>query len=86
MGTDSRYAASVVTGIAALVWSCFPALSAADMKKAILESAFQRPGLQVRKPGSGKKTTPDQLCATGGIINAKKMVFAAERLAKKRKS
>jgi subtilisin family serine protease len=86
MGTDSRYAASVVTGIAALVWSCFPALSAADMKKAILESAFRRPGLQVRKPGSGKKTTPDQLCATGGIINAKKMVFAAERLAKKRKS
>lgn len=86
MGTDSRYATSIVTGIAALIWSYFPKLSAADMKKAILESAYQPAGLQVRKPGSIKKTTPDQLCVAGGIINAKKMVFAAEKLAKKRKS
>jgi subtilisin family serine protease len=86
MGTDCLNSASVVTGIAALVWSCFPSLTAADIKKAILESAYQPSGLQVRKPGSVKKTTLDQLCATGGIINAKKMVFAAEKLAKKRKS
>ena len=86
MGTDCRYAASVVTGISALIWSYFPKLSATEIKKAILESAFQPAGLQVRKPGPGKKTTPDQLCATGGIINAKKMIFAAEKLAKKRKS
>ena len=86
MGTDCQYSASVVTGIAALVWSCFPSLSASDIKKAILESAFQPDGLLVRKPGSIKKTTLGQLCATAGIINAKKMVFAAEKLAKKRKS
>lgn len=86
MGTDSRYSASVVTGIAALVWSCFPSLTATDIKKAILESAFQSADLHVYNPGSFKKTTLDQLCATGGIINAKKMVFAAEKLAKKRKS
>lgn len=86
MGTDSRYSASIVTGISALIWSYFPKLSASDIKKAILESAFQPAGLQVRKPGSIKKTTSDQLCVAGGIINAKKMVFAAEKLAKKRKS
>jgi len=84
IGTDCRYAASVVTGIAALVWSYFPKLSAADVKKAILESAFQPAGIQVKKPGSSKKTTIDQLCATGGIINAKKMVFVAEKLSRKK--
>ena len=86
MGSDCLYATSVVSGIAAMVWSCFPTLTAADIKKAIRESAYLQAGLQVRKPGSGKKTTLDQLCITGGIINAKKMVFVAEKLAKKRKS
>jgi subtilisin family serine protease len=70
-------AAPVVSGVAALLWSYFPTLSAAEVKSILLESATTYKGIKVTRPGSDEKVPFDELSQTGGIVNAYRAVQAA---------
>ncbi len=64
-------ASPVVAGLAALILSYFPDLSAAQVKKIIESSAMKPSSASFTKPGTeDEKTSLDQLSITGGIVNA----------------
>ena len=62
-------AAPVVSGVAALLRSYFPQLTAVTIKK-IIEQTVSIPFTETTTPGSLKKVIMKQLCTSGGIINA----------------
>lgn len=75
-------ASPVVAGLAALIMSYYPKLSAADVKRIILASASRYPAQMVARPGAkeGDPLVPfGTLSVTGGIVNA----YAALQLAAK---
>jgi subtilisin family serine protease len=75
-------AAPVVSGLAALVMSYYPTLSAADVKRIILESATSYGDRMVARPGgSGAQVRFGELSATGGVVNAYAAVRMAEEVA-----
>lgn len=65
-------AAPVVTGVAALIRSYYPELSAAQVKYAIEKSAYPCADSTIRvlKPGSKEVSSIASLCETGGMVNA----------------
>lgn len=71
-------AAPVVTGIAAMLMSYFPELTATDVKDIIKKSTRKFDGLEVQKPGGKGKAELTDLSNTGGLVNA----YEAVRLAK----
>jgi subtilisin family serine protease len=73
-------ASPVVAGLAAFILSYYPKLSAAQLKY-VIEQSVIHPAMEVTEPGTKKKTTFDQLCKSGGIVNA----YAAVELASKLK-
>jgi subtilisin family serine protease len=73
-------AAPVVSGVAALLMSHFPTLSAADVKRIIMATVTRYPSTQVLKPGSRVQRVPfASLSVSGGIINAYEAVKMAQR-------
>lgn len=79
--TGTSMATPCVAGLAALLRSYFPSLSAPETK-AIIKASVWKPDFPVRRPGSTNELVPfSRLCNTGGIINAAKAVELA--LAKK---
>jgi subtilisin family serine protease len=80
--SGTSFAAPVVTGLAALLLSYFPELSAAEVKRIILDSATPLGDHIVQLPGDDE--TSDRfarLSATGGIVNAFRAVEMALGLA-----
>ncbi len=69
-------ATPVVSGVAALLRSYFPKLTAVEVKR-IIEQTVVMPSVKTLKPGSPEKVLMNQLCKSGGIINA----FNAVKLA-----
>jgi len=68
--SGTSMASPVAAGVAALIWSYFPELTASELKKILLESSF-KPKQRVRHPD--KKIFSKKLskyCQTAGIINA----------------
>lgn len=74
--SGTSMAAPVVSGIAALLWSYFPHLSATKIKEIIIESAKPYT-LEVIIPGGSKLVPFSSLSKTGKIVNA----FEAVKLA-----
>ena len=71
-------AAPVVTGVAALIRSYFPELSARQVKYVIDKSATQLPdSMLVQEPGTNRLVPVKSLCTSGGFLNA----YAAVQLA-----
>lgn len=71
--SGTSMACPVVAGIAALVWSYYPDLSAEQIKYVLLKSAQPLPDgtKEVNKPGAGGQMVPfADLSATGGLVNA----------------
>ena len=62
-------AAPVVSGVAALLMSYFPELSAEQIKTILMRSAF-RPNQLVNKPQTTIKVPFNSLSVSGGIVNA----------------
>jgi subtilisin family serine protease len=79
-------AAPVTTGVAALVWSYYPELTANQLKEIILQSSVKVKG-KVLLPGSGKKKTKvalKDISQTGGIVNAYEAIKLAETTVNKK--
>lgn len=76
-------AAPVVSGVAALLMAYFPELTAADVKRILLESAVDYGSTEVTLPGSleGERVLFGRLSATGRVVNAYEAVrLALERM------
>lgn len=83
--SGTSMAAPVTTGVAALLLSYFPNLTAVQVRDIILKSAVKYPTLEVAKPGSrdqgGDQLIPfGTLSVTGGVVNAYEAVKLAEQL------
>jgi cell wall-associated protease len=71
-------AAPVVSGIAALIRSYFPQLSALEVKEIILESVVPvEQKVKIREKGITKRLPLSELSTTGGVVNAHKAVALA---------
>lgn len=82
----TSFSAPIVSGIAALCLEYYPELSAAQVKRAILESATPLTGIMVNKPGSrGEKVDFTTLSKTGGIVNAYRALQIASKMKGERK-
>lgn len=67
--SGSSMSAPCVSGIAALLFSYFPALSASQVRDILLRSSL-KPDIMVNRPGSAKRVAFSSLSVTGGIVNA----------------
>ncbi len=77
--SGTSMAAPVVSGVAALLMSYYPELSAQDVKDIILKSAVKLKKLKVNSPGQeGKQVKFSSLSRTGGVVNALEAVRLAE--------
>ncbi|HMQ00142.1 MAG TPA: S8 family peptidase [Cyclobacteriaceae bacterium] len=77
-------ASPAAAGVAALIMSYFPDLSAAEVREILKESTRKFDGVKVFKPGTQDITELKQLSRTGGLINAYEAVKMAEERSKKR--
>ena len=68
--SGTSMASPATAGVAALLKSYFPNLTAAQIKKIILDSSVRVPELRVKKPGTEEIVKFEDLSATGGIVNA----------------
>lgn len=71
-------ASPAVAGLAALLKSYFPTLTASQMKQIIMQSAVKLSDLEVKQPGTGNNVKFGELSVTGGVVNtynAVKMAF-----------
>ena len=80
--SGTSMAGPMVTGMAAVIWSYFPKLSAAQVRDVILKSVVQH-DLTVYRP-AGEPMQPkavnfETLCRTGGIVNLYKAIRLAEK-------
>ncbi|MEM6765292.1 MAG: S8 family peptidase [Bacteroidota bacterium] len=73
-------AAPVVTGVAALLMSYFPALSYAQVKDILLKSSSKFQNEEVNQPGSGELVSFGSLSTTGGVVNAFNAVKMASEM------
>ncbi|MGH7446668.1 MAG: S8 family peptidase [Longimicrobiales bacterium] len=83
--SGTSFAAPVVSGIAAMLMAYYPELTAAEVRRIILESAVPLREVMVVRPGEEDALVRfGDLSATGGIVNAYRAVQLAERLASDR--
>ena len=77
-------AAPVVAGVATVLRSYFPSLTAAQIKDVILQSSI-RSDAEVKKPGSQELVKFSDLSKSGGYVNLEKAVMLASKTKGKKK-
>lgn len=88
MGTGVGLASASVAGVAALIKAYYPSLTGSQIRDILLESVTSRKGVEVEKgiEVDGKQTQDlfifDDLCLSGGILNAYQAIVAADKLGK----
>jgi cell wall-associated protease len=70
-------ACPAVTGVAALIMSYFPHLSAIEVRQILIQSSRKFDGLKVTQPGSDKVVPFKDLSISGGLVNAYEAVKLA---------
>ena len=79
--SGTSMAAPVVSGVAALLMSYFPNLTAVQIKQIILDSSTRFPTQMVVRPGTeNERVRFADLSTTGGIVNAYAAFQMAERM------
>jgi subtilisin family serine protease len=73
-------ACPIATGVAALLWSYFPDLTAEQLISILNQSTRKFDGLKVTQPGSGNEVLFSQLSITGGMVNAYEAVKLAQSM------
>lgn len=76
--SGTSMASPSAAGVAALVMSYFPELSAFEVRDILRQSTRQFDNLEVEKPGGGRVRF-ESLSSTGGLINAYEAVLAAQK-------
>ena len=88
IANGTSFSCPVVSGVAALVWSYYPELTAVQLKEIILKSSTPHPKLKVycpnKKTPKKKKIKFSKLCKTGGTVNAYKALIMAEKFSEKK--
>ena len=81
--SGTSMAAPVVTGLAALIMSYYPNLTAADVRKIIMASVSKHTDQMVVKPGTDSEKVPfGSLSVSGGIVNAYNALKMAEEVSR----
>ncbi len=89
--SGTSMAAPVTSGVAAIVMSYFPELTAAQVREVLEKSVVKFPKEKIKKPAQGEEEegkNPEmvefsELSATGGLVNVYEAVKLAEVMAKK---
>ncbi|MCP9769027.1 peptidase S8 [Lacihabitans sp. LS3-19] len=76
-------ASPAVAGVAALLKSYFPTLTANQIKNIILETSVKLNGVSVNLPGEKTKVDFSELCNTAGIVNTYNAVKMAIQMVEK---
>ncbi|MEK0421555.1 MAG: hypothetical protein RLZZ161_1406 [Bacteroidota bacterium] len=72
-------ASPVVAGVAALVWSCYPNLTAVQVKDVLMKSVTKHKGKVILPGTKSDKVKFSELSISGGVVNAEKALkMAAE--------
>jgi cell wall-associated protease len=82
--SGTSMASPVVAGVAALLRSYYPELTAEQVKSIIMESAVAVDE-EVNKPGSDEKVKLSEISKTGGVVNVVEAVKLAEQTKGKKK-
>jgi subtilisin family serine protease len=77
--SGTSMAAPVTTGVAALVWSYFPHLTAVQVREVLLKSVLKT-DWKVKIPGSDETAKFSALSITGGIVNAYEAIKEAMKI------
>ena len=89
MAGGTSFSCPVVAGVAALVWSYYPELTALELKEILLKSTTEYSRLKVYFPNNktqDKTTTRfSRLSQTGGIVNAYNSLKLAEKVINKKR-
>ena len=72
-------ASPAAAGVAAILRSYFPELSAKQVKGVMMDACAKQEG-KVTKPGTTEMVSFSELCVTGGIVSASKAVEAAAKV------
>jgi subtilisin family serine protease len=78
--SGTSMAAPVVSGLAALIMGYYPNLTAADVKKIIMNSVTRVDQTVVRPGEDGSKVPFSTLSVTGGIVNAYNAIKMADQV------
>ncbi|WP_202702573.1 S8 family serine peptidase [Flavobacterium sp. UGB4466] len=83
--SGTSLAAPMVSGTAALIWSYYPKLTAAEVKQIILDSGTAY-DIEVIVPGTEDKKVPfSELSKSGKVLNVYNAMKLAEKVSKKKK-
>ncbi|MEY3194033.1 MAG: hypothetical protein RIQ78_129, partial [Bacteroidota bacterium] len=83
--SGTSMACPAAAGVAAILRSYYPELSAVQVKSILEKSVVKQDG-EVTKPGSTDKVKFTELCVSGGIISAPNAIEMAEKAPKSKKS
>ena len=87
-GSGTSYATPIVAGIAALLKSYFPSLTAKQIKEILMKSAY-KPNIMINPPlasGIKNKMPFSKMSKSGGIVNAYNAVKLPDEMKTKKHS
>lgn len=76
----TSFASPATAGVAAILFSYFPELTAVQVKDILKQSTRKFDGLKVTKPGTAEDVSFSQLSSSGGLVNAYEAVKMAENI------
>lgn len=77
--SGTSMAAPVTTGVAAMIMSYFPGLSAEEVRNILIKSTVDFSKQKVTIPGTEEETKFGELSETGGVVNAYQAVKLAQK-------